>query len=246
LLTKLSRAKLRVGYEKHARRLRRLAYTSLSHASVRELHTVDFHLVLLAELGVPSPVAARGTPLKLPPDAKKRARFLLEESGISGPYAVVHPGTAREEKFWMNDRWAEVCASLHRHHNMSIALTGAGDGLELPHLEALRRRLRVPVADLTGRLTLVEFAAVIAGCEIIVGVDSMAMHLAALFARPQVALFGPTNPYHWRPRHARARVLLAGSPEPATSFSPKERKRDMKLISTQAVVDATRSLLSPE
>jgi predicted lipopolysaccharide heptosyltransferase III len=246
LLTKLSRARLRVGYEKHARRLRRLAYTSLSRASVRELHTVDFHLALLAELGVQSPSATRGTPFKLPPDAKKRARFLLEEAGAPGPYAVVHPGTAREEKFWMNDRWAELCASLHRHQKMSIVLTGVGDGLEVPHLEALRRRLRVPVADLTGRLTLVEFAAVIAGCEIIVGVDSMAMHLAALFARPQVALFGPTNPFHWRPRHAQARVLLAGSHEPATSFTPKERKRDMKLISTQAVVDATRSLLSPE
>jgi predicted lipopolysaccharide heptosyltransferase III len=246
LLTKLSRAKLRIGYEKHARRLRKLAYTSLSHASVRELHTVDFHLALLAELGVSSPVVGRGLLLKLPHEVKRQTRLVLEEAGVSGPYAVVHPGTAREEKFWMNDRWAEVCASLHRHENLSIVLTGSADGIEVPHLEALRRRLRVPVADLTGRLTLVEFAAVIAGCELIVGVDSMAMHLAALFSRPQVALFGPTNPFHWRPRHPEARVLLAGANGPVTSFTPKERKRDMKLISTQAVVDATRSLLSPE
>jgi ADP-heptose:LPS heptosyltransferase len=236
---------VRVGYDKHARRLRKLAYTSLSHASVRELHTVDFHLALLAELGVSSPIVPRALPLKLPHDAKKRVKFLLEEAGAFGPYAVVHPGTAREEKYWMAERWAEVCASLH-HRNMAIVLTGAGDGLELPHLEALRRRLRVPVVDLTGRLTLIEFAGVIAGCEVIVGVDSMAMHLAALFSKPQVALFGPTNPFHWRPRHARARVLLAGSHGCVTSFTPKERKRDMKLISTQAVVDATRSLLLPE
>jgi ADP-heptose:LPS heptosyltransferase len=73
----------------------------------------------------------------------------------------------------------------------------------------------------------------------------MAMHLASLFARPQVALFGPTNPFHWRPRHAQARVLLAGVDAHAKAFSPKEKKRDMKLISTQAVVDATRSLRSP-
>jgi hypothetical protein len=40
-------------------------------------------------------------------------------------------------------------------------------------------------------------------------------------------------------------VLLAGVDGPLSSFHPREKKRDMKLISTQAVVDATRSLLSP-
>jgi predicted lipopolysaccharide heptosyltransferase III len=245
LLTKLSRARRRVGYVKHARRLRKLAYTSLSSASVRELHTVDLHLALLTEIGIQAPLVTRGIPFKLPQDAKKSARSLLEAAGAAGPYAIVHPGTVREEKFWIDERWAEVCQQLHREQRISIVLTGTDEGLELPHLQALRRRLNIPFADLTGRLTLVEFAAVIAGCEVVIGVDSMAMHLAALFARPQVALFGPTNPFHWRPRHAQARVLLAGHGAATTSFSPKERKRDMKLISTQAVVDATRSLLSP-
>jgi predicted lipopolysaccharide heptosyltransferase III len=245
LLTKLSRARRRVGYAKHARRLRKLAYTSLSSASVRELHTVDFHLALLAELGVPAPAASRAIPFKLPQDAKKSARSLLEAAGAAGPYAIVHPGTVREEKFWIAERWAEVCAQVHRELRMSVVLTGTDEGLEVPHLQVLRRRLNIPFADLTGQLTLVEFAAVIAGCELVIGVDSMAMHLAALFARPQVALFGPTNPFQWRPRHPQARVLLAGAPEAAHKFTPRERKRDMKLISTQAVVDATRSLLSP-
>ncbi len=245
LLTKLSRAKRRVGYAKHARRLRRLAYTSLSEASVREVHTVDFHLALLAELGVKAPVPGRDPGLKLPADARKRVKQLLENAGVEGAYVIVHPGTAREEKFWVDERWAEVCAELHRKDHLAIVLTGAGDGLELPHLEALRRRLRVPVVDLTGQLSLVEFAAVVAGSSVVVGVDSMAMHVAALFSRPQVALFGPTNPFHWRPRHQNARVLMAGETGPLTTFTPKTRKRDMKLISTQSVVDATHSLLSP-
>lgn len=245
LLTKMSRARRRVGYAKHARRLRKLAYTALSDASVRELHTVDFHLALLAELGVHPPATSRAVPFKLPLDARKSARSLLNEAGATGSYVIVHPGTAREEKFWLDERWAEVCAHLHKHHRMSVVLTGTGEGLEQSHLETLRKRLRVPVADLTGQLSLVELAAVIAGCEAIVGVDSLAMHLAAMFARPQVALFGPTNPFHWRPRHAHARVLLAGEDGPLAAFSPKTRKRDMKLISTHAVVDATRSLLSP-
>lgn len=245
LLTKLSRARHRLGYAKHARGLRRHAYSALSGASVRDLHTVDFHLALLEPLGVDGAMKTPGAPLHMPAAAIAEAKSLLRAAGVAGRYAIVHPGTAREEKFWVDGRWAEVCAHLHGSHGLSVILTGSGDGLELPHLAALRGQLKVPVTDFTGKLSLVEFAALIAGCEVIVGVDSMAMHLAALFAKPQVALFGPTNPFHWRPLHDRARVLLAGVDGPVTLFTPKERRRDMKLISTQAVIDATRDLFSP-
>ena len=47
LITKLSGAKLRIGYEKFAcKGLRKMAYTQLCPASVRDLHTVDFHLAM--------------------------------------------------------------------------------------------------------------------------------------------------------------------------------------------------------
>lgn len=246
LLTKLSRATHRVGYAKHARGLRKHAYTALSDASVRDLHTVEFHLALLEKLGSASWPAGQGHSLHVPEPVRDHVRALLHEAGVRGKYAIVHPGTAREEKFWVDERWAEICAHLHHQEQLHVVLTGTGDGLEKPHLEELRQRLQVPFADLTGKVSLVEFAAVVADCEIIVGVDSMAMHVASLYGKPQVALFGPTNPFHWRPRHDRARVLLAGHEVPVTQFQPKERKRDMKLISTQMVIDATRSLLSPE
>jgi ADP-heptose:LPS heptosyltransferase len=76
-----------------------------------------------------------------------------------------------------------------------------------------------------------------------VGVDSMAMHLAAMFERPQVALFGPTNPFHWRPRHDRALVLGSESPLPMRDFDPRMKKGDVKLIPTDAVVDAIRNVV---
>lgn len=246
LLTKLSRAKHRLGYQKHARGLRKRAYTALSGASVRDLHTVEFHLALLGLLGLQPSAERRGCLLRIPGEVHAETKSLLREAGVSGRYAVVHPGTAREEKFWVDQRWAEVCAHLHERHHLAVVLTGTGEGLEKPHLEAFRSHLRVPVADFTGRLSLVEFATVVAGCEVIIGVDSMAMHLASLFSRPQLALFGPTNPFHWRPVHEGARVLLAGEDAPVTTFRSKERRRDMNLISTQSVIDATHSLLLHE
>jgi len=260
LVTKLSGAKQRLGYEKFASKgLRRLAYTRLIKANVRELHTVDFHLALVEALKIQdsgfkiqgechsdlvSSVLHLASPIfGLPKRVMTEMRQKLAVAGITGRFAIVHPGTAREEKFWLDERWAEVCAALHNDFGLQVVLTGSGDGLEKSHLRTLKKQLHVPVVDLTGQCSLVELAALIAQCAIIVGVDSMAMHLAAQFRTPQVALFGPTNPFHWRPRHERGLVLFSGSDTPLREFFPKMKKREMKLISTDAVVGAIRNVL---
>ena len=238
LMAWLSRATRSVGYAKWGSDgWRARAYTELCEASVRDLHTVDFHLALV---GAPPALPSEDSvflriPTHLPaPD--------LHLPSTERPLAVCHIGTAREEKFWLDDRWAEVITQVAKTHH--VVLTGTNEGLERPHLDRLRASLRVPFTDLTGKLSLVELAALIARCDLAVGVDSMAMHLAAMFQRPQVVLFGPTNPFQWRPRQSRAVVVTAGHDEPATTFAPKARGAEMNLISTAQVVDAIRLALS--
>ena len=240
-LATLSRAKSRLGYAKFARGLRKFAYTELSEASVRELHTVDFHLALVELLtgGKAEPQLA----CDLPPDVRWSAKARLKALGVQGDFAIVHPGTMREDKFWLDDRWAEVVERLHSEHRLTVLITGSGDGLEKPHLEALMGLLSVPVIDLTGKLSLVELVGLIAECRIILGVDSMAMHLSSMLQKPQIALFGPTNPHHWRPRHEKALVVIPGEREPMETFQPHSKKRDMKHLSTESVTGAMNRLL---
>lgn len=239
LMCALSQAKQRHGYAKFAQGLRAKAYTHLCEASVRDLHTVDFHLALVGASGELR--AKSGVVMKV--DASSA-------SDVTHPFVVVHIGTAREEKFWPVERWVEVIEHLASSDSplppsCSVLLTGSNAGLERPHLDKLRALLKTPVLDLTGRLSLVELASLIQRCDLAIGVDSMAMHLAAMFGRPQVVLFGPTNPFHWRPRHARAVVLAAGHEGPVTDFQPKAKGAPMELISTRMVVDAIRRALSP-
>jgi len=245
-MTRLSRARQRVGYEKFADTAsKRMAYNHLSDAPVRELHTVDFHLALLEELGVSHACEPRQPCFQVPARVSKWTGVRLAEQGVHGPYAVIHPGTARAEKLWEPDRWAEVAACLVNEEKLPVVITGANDSIEREHLAALRRRLTVPVADLCGSLSLVQTAAVIAGAEMVLGVDSMAMHLAAMFERPQVVLFGPTNPFHWRPRHEAAVVVAAGGTGPLTAFEPKAAGAEMNLISTAEIINAMRALRRP-
>jgi len=246
LLAGLSRAKRRIGYAKFSSGpLRRLAFTELCEASVRELHTVDFHGALINRLLRRQDSQPReDSPFVIPDEVRGAARRKLAAAGVSGPYAVLHPGTMRAEKLWLASRWAEVASHVAGAQGLSVVLTGANDGIERAHLDELRELLASPVADLAGELALPELAAVIGGCSLMLGVDSMAMHLAAMFRRPQVGIFGPTNPFHWRPRHGRAAVLIGSGSGPRTGFDPRERPCPMSDVSTAAVIDAIRHVLT--
>jgi ADP-heptose:LPS heptosyltransferase len=245
LIAQLSRAKKRIGYAKFARGLRSMAFTDTCDASVRELHTVDFHLALVSRLLGHDVSVSNKPPFQIPAATAKSAKRKLAEEGIreGEPYAILHIGTVREEKFWLDERWNEVAQHLSKRHHLKIVLTGSGDGLEAPHLDHLRSLLHVPFADLTGKLPLTELAAVIRDCRVIAGVDSMAMHLASLFMKPQVALFGPTNPYQWRARHPQARVLTPFSENPVQTFVPKMKKGSMADIPTARVTASLDALI---
>ncbi len=246
LLATFSHAKRRLGFAKFAsNKLRRLAFTELCPASVRELHTVDFHLALVHQfLGDEQRFISSGNSFEIPATVQSAAQAQLTAQGIGARYAVIHPGTAKAEKFWMSSRWAEVISHVQQKLHLKVVLTGSMDGLEKSHLVELKKSLNAPVADLTGKLSMVELAALISECDLMVGVDSMAMHLAAMFDRPQVALFGPTNPYHWRPRHERAAVVMGDVAPPMDKFVPREKKHEMKQISTRQVIDAIERVLS--
>jgi hypothetical protein len=59
-----------------------------------------------------------------------------------------------------------------------------------------------------------------------------------------VILFGPTNPFHWRPIDSPALILHGKSGAPVTEFVPVLPRFPMSEISTKAVIGAMDSLLS--
>ncbi len=244
-MVRLSRARDRVGYEKDAKnRLRRAFVREFCLASVRDLHTVDFHHALvgfyLEKLGIPAPIVPDFGHLQLPPGVQ------LPE--LPTRFFVVHPGTARPEKLWPVAYWAEVAAAAEARLGCPLVLTGSQDAAEAAHLADLQSHLGgVNCVNLVGKLSLLELAAVLSRAEVVLGVDSAAMHLAATFQRPQVALFGPTNPFHWRPRHPAARVLLAGCPENDSlqQFTPRMPQRPMSQLLPERVIRSLDSLLLP-
>ena len=242
-LTLLSRAGKRItaDHPKQREKLRSLSYNELVPIPIRLMHTVDYHLALLAPLGVED--AAQSLNLRLPSAALQKAQTVLEHAGVRGEFLLVHPGSARAEKFWEADRWANVIAAA-AERQLACVLTGGTSPLEQDHIAEIKRAARAPFVDLSGRIDLLTLAALIEQARLLVTVDSAPMHLAAAMQTPQVVLFGPTNPLHWRPRFSPALILQAGQPDPVTEFSPKQKPVPMNSISTEQVFHAMEALLA--
>jgi predicted lipopolysaccharide heptosyltransferase III len=248
----LSRAKKRIVSYRVKRRapIRGRIYNEFVQHRMRDMHTVDYNLSLVEPLAV-----TRVSPaprLSLTPAALQRSNALRQSAGIEGPFILFHPGSARREKFWEPERWAEVITYAITQWKMHAVLTGGSSTLEKTHLAQIQAKLPRPVEnspagsviDLSGKMDLLTLAAMIAQARLVVTVDSAPMHLASAAGTPQVILFGPTNPFHWRPRESPALILQGESPLPLQEFAARQTRLPMKLISTPAVIDAMNALLS--
>jgi ADP-heptose:LPS heptosyltransferase len=239
-LSALSRSRRRITFERFRKKtLRKFIFTDFVRSSVIERHTADHYTDLLRPLGIERDDVALD--VHLTEEACSSARVLLASAGVRGSYAVIHAGTARPEKYWSTKRWAEVVNFLHAERDLTSILTGSHDPVEQQHLAEIKSHLQCHCVDLSGKTNLSSLAAIIKNADVFCGVDTAAMHLSDAMRTPCVALFGPTNPYHWRPRHTRSVVLRAGTDPP---FGARQSGGPMLEISAASVINALRKLLT--
>jgi predicted lipopolysaccharide heptosyltransferase III len=244
LLTFLSGARKRIVSQRIQvkAKLRARVYNEFVEHRMRDMPTLDYNLALIEPLGIQD--ASRQLHLELPQVARERAAAIRHDAKIDSSFIVFHPGSARSEKFWEAQRWADVIDHATSTWQIEAVLTGGGSDLEQQHIREIKSKLHQPIIDLSGKTDLLTLAALIAQARLLVTVDSAPMHFAAASNTPQVVLFGPTNPYHWRPQDSRALILQGPSTSPIAEFAAKQARFSMKQISTQAVIGAMESLLS--
>jgi heptosyltransferase-1 len=189
LLTHLSGARERIGLgSKEGSRL------LLTHVLPRgrESKRIGSEYLFLAEsLGLPTEPFEMA--VRYDAEDAAVAAGVVERDGLDGGYAVICPFTTRPQKHWFEDRWGQLAARLKTDLGLTpVLLGGPGDQ------EAARRiaqRIECPHADLAGRTTLREAAALIDRASLLVAVDTGLGHMGIALNTPSVLLFGSTCPY---------------------------------------------------
>lgn len=203
----LSRARVRAANGAYnALGRKRHLFTHLSQFEWGREHQVlrDFHTVS----DLVRPGASPG-PLSFYPQADiATLRQKLPCLNSSRPYAVIHPTSRWSFKEWIPERWAIVADTLAKDHGLEVIFsTGPGER-ELQQLTAIRASCYIQHSATEGKLSLHELALLQRDAHLFVGVDTLAMHLAAAMQTPTVAIFGPSSEWSWRPWQCRHELVL--------------------------------------
>lgn len=116
--------------------------------------------------------------------------FLGSLTPAEAPYCVFLHATTRDDKHWPEENWRELIGLLGER-GLRIKLPWGA-----PHEEARAKRLAegFDYVEVLPRLSLEKVAHVLAGAEFVVSVDTGLSHLTAALDRPNITLYGPTDP----------------------------------------------------
>jgi len=173
-----------------------------------------------------------------------RAFLTMETAGPDGPGLVlISPGAGYPEKQWGTGKFRQLTERLVGN-GYSVGLIGGPADISLAR-DIVKD---VPVRNFVGRTSLQETARLIAAAVLVIGGDSVALHLAAGLGTPTIALFGPTSPSQWAPRNIGHRTLYHPPPcSPCSRFGhipPCPYDVDcLKRITVEEVCAAVREIL---
>lgn len=105
-------------------------------------------------------------------------------------YLVFLHATTRDNKHWPESHWRQLI-SLMQPGGLRIKLPW---GAEHEYQRALRLADGFDFVEALPRLTLQQVASTLAGARAVVSVDTGLSHLTAALDRPNITLYGPTDP----------------------------------------------------
>lgn len=145
----------------------------------------------------------------------ERVKQLCQQYGMGDDpihnYIVIQPSARWKFKTWASESFSQLINHL-TEQSETVLLTGGKDQAELDYIAEIIAGCTQTekVINLSGQLALPELAVLIDNAKLFVGVDSVAMHMAAALQTPSVVLFGPSNLNQWHPWQAPHTLLWAG------------------------------------
>ena len=128
------------------------------------------------------------------PDAQAKASMMeiLADSGINScdRLVVLSPGASerRSVKNWTDEGFAQLAFALQSRYGVKLCVVGK------EHHNSLLARADGRILDLIGKTDLRQLAAMLERANLVVGVDSGVIHLAAAVGTSVVGLYGPSDP----------------------------------------------------
>jgi len=189
----LARIPMRIGYKAEGRSLF-LTHRIPRTKDVLRIHRVHYYKKLLESLlgtmeDYPYPK------IFLREEERGWAEQTLRDLGFldGTPIIGMNPGaTYGMAKCWYPERFAELGKRIVKKWKAAVLLFGKEE--EKPIVKEILQHLKEGGIDLTGKTQLLQLAALLERCQLLVTNDTGTMHVATAVGTPVVALFGSTDP----------------------------------------------------
>jgi len=172
-------------------------------------HEAYYYLELLRRAGwlerLPENMRAS---LRVLPENAERAEARLQRAGSRAGAAriALAPGAAYgSAKRWMPERFAKVADALIDEFGADVILFGTSSEVEI--CGKIAGQMRHRAMSVAGETNMQELPALFSRCNLFLGNDSGAMHVAAAVGVAVVAVFGSTDPEGTSPLIAKRELV---------------------------------------
>ncbi|MEW5807397.1 MAG: lipopolysaccharide heptosyltransferase II [Acidobacteriota bacterium] len=254
-LSFLAGVPLRVGYDTDRRGFF-LSHKIHETTEARMKHHVEYFLDIARFIGCD--IKDKNLYFHFGEEERKKASEILGKEGLPGkdafPVVVINPGASKPERRWHYERFAELADRLNERLGARIVLTGGNVDREGTGKILAKMTTGSKALDLTGKISIKEFGALLEKSSLFIGNDSGPMHVAAAVGAPVVAIFGPgipekTAPFVDAPRYLAITKKFSCAPCRQDFFkecspAPSGRPYCIEEISVDEVFEASALLLS--
>jgi heptosyltransferase-2 len=204
---------VRIGYEDEGRFLF-LTHRVKRKGEVLRTHRIHYYRKLMEPLGQFNEILSPR--LHLGEEDRRWTEERLKGLGLldGRPLIGINPGAAYGlAKCWYPDRFAELGRRLSEKWKATIIIFGRKE--EQAIAKEIMQSLGNGGVDLTGETRLLQLAALLERCRLLVTNDTGTMHMAAAVGTSVVAIFGSTDPVTtgpWGDGHVIVRREVSCSP----------------------------------
>lgn len=217
----LARIPVRIGYATEGREgflTASFPYHASLHRAINHLRLLEYHLARSGSATSPFPVpyssfrpsgfsstSPRFLSLELPVPSGLQEQVKTKFLQNTGDYLVLNPAGSWETKRWLAEGFAKVGNCFYEKKGWKPVIVGGEEDISVS--EAVQSALSVPFVNLTGKMELMELAAVLQTARGFLTNDSGPMHIGVAVGVPTVAIFGPTDPTLTGPVGGKSLVL---------------------------------------
>ena len=180
----------------------RYLFAHVQHRQSNTFNLVDSHLGMAGAKGSPA-----GGCLSVPARAQETADRLLGGLPGAGPLVALQLGANEPHRTWPAGHFAALAEALAGRFGARIVLLGTA--AEASRARWFASKLRFPYADLMGKTSVLELAAVLGRCAALVSNDTGTIHLAAVVGTRCVGIYFSTAWYAETSPYGEGHLVLA-------------------------------------